>query len=149
MMKSKLLKTIVVTLGLSLIHCITFSATKISISQALTDCTAAGNKISGKSIQSELKKQTSLIGMAYLNYIYQNDLKNEHFCQSMLLMNSQVPEVTNNPYVHLFDAEMASKTMPVLEDVQMSFDYSIGRTNPPIEKVQSSVNKIQAALKNS
>ncbi len=148
-MKSKSLKTILVTLGLSLIPCLTFSATKISISQALKDCTAAGNKISGTTIQSELKKQTSLIGMAYLNYIYQNDLKNEHFCQSMLLMNSQVPEGTINPYVHLFDAVMASKTMQILEDVQMSFDYSIGRTNPPIEKVQSSVSKIQAALKNT
>jgi hypothetical protein len=146
-MERKLLKTILVTLSLSFIPGITCSATKISISQALADCTAAGNKSSGKAVQSELKKQTSLIGMAYLNYIYQNDLKNEHFCQSMLLMNSQVPAGTNNPYIHLFDAEMASKTMPVLEDVQMSFDYSIGRTNPPIEKVQASVSAIQAALK--
>jgi hypothetical protein len=44
---------------------------------------------------------------------------------------------------------MASKTMPVLEDIQMSFDYSIGRTNPPTEKVQGSVNNIRAALKSS
>ena len=51
MMKSKLLKTILVTLSLSFIPCVGFSATKISISQALTDCTAAGNKISGKSIE--------------------------------------------------------------------------------------------------
>lgn len=148
-MKNKLQKTILVTVSLLLTTCTAFSATKISIPQALMDCTAAGNKISGKSIQSELKKQTSLIGMSYLNYIYQNDIKNEHFCQSMLLMNSQVPEGTNNPYVHLFDAEMANKTMAILEDVQMSFDYSIGRTNPPIEKVQNSVTKIQDALKNS
>lgn len=148
-MKSKFLKTIVITLSLLTIPCIGFSATKISISQALTDCTAAGNNIAGKSIQSELKKETSLIGMAYLNCIYQNDIKNEHFCQSMLLMNSQVPAGTNNPYVHLFDAEMASDTMPILEDIQMSFDYSIGRTNPPTEKVQRSVNKIQATLRTS
>lgn len=124
-------------------------ATKISITQILAACTAAGNKISGKPIQSELKQQTSLIGMAYLNYIYQNDIRNEHFCQSMLLMNAQVPAGTDNPYVHLFDAEMANKTMPILEDIQLSFDYAIARTNPPIEKVQASVNNIQAALKSS
>jgi hypothetical protein len=147
MEKNKWLKMVI--LGFLLTPCIGFSATKISISQALMDCSAAGNKISSKPIQSELKKQTSLIGMAYLNYIYQNDLKNEHFCQSMLLMNNQVPTGTDNPYVHLFDAEMASKTMPVLEDIQMSFDYAIGRTNPPTEKVQGSVNNIRAALKSS
>jgi hypothetical protein len=148
-MKIKSLNSILVILSLSLIPCVTFSATKVSIPQAISDCIKAGNKISGKSIQSELKKQTSLIGMAYLNYIYQNDLKNEHFCQSMLLMNSQVPEGAVNPYVHLFDVEISNKTIPILEDVQLSFDYSIGRTNPPIDKVQNSVTKIQAALKNS
>lgn len=123
--------------------------TKISIPEALAACTVAGNKISGNPIQSELKKHTSLIGMAYLNYIYQNDIGNEHFCQSMLLMNAQVPPGTENPYVHLFDAKMASKTMPILEDIQLSFDYSIARTNPSIEKVQASVNNIQVALKNT
>ncbi|MDR3492476.1 MAG: hypothetical protein P4M12_10655 [Gammaproteobacteria bacterium] len=149
-MKNKLFTTLLVAVfSFSVIPSVGFAATKISISKALTDCTAAGNKISGKTVQSELKKQTSLIGMAYLNYIYQNDTQNEHFCQSMLLMNSQVPEGTNNPYIHLFDIEMAGKTMPVLEDVQMSFDYSIGRTNPPVNKVQHSVDKIQAALKQS
>lgn len=98
-------------------------------------------------IQSDLKKITSLIGMAYLNYIYQNDLENEHFCQSMLLMNSQVPSGTDNPYVHLFDPEMASKTMAILEDIQLSFDYSIARTNPSPEKLQDSILNIRSALK--
>lgn len=98
-------------------------------------------------IQSELKKVTSLIGMAYLNYIYQNDLENEHFCESMLLMNSQIPPGTENPYIHLFDFEMANKTMPILEDIQLSFDYSIARTNPPIKKLKSSISTIQTALK--
>src|SRR5688572_20059881 len=96
---------------------IAFSATKISIKQAIAGCTAAGNKAIGTPVQSELKKQTSLIGMAYLNYIYQNDIKNAHFCQAMLLMNSQIGNETENPYVHLFDSEMADKTMPILEDV--------------------------------
>lgn len=146
-MKGKFLKTLLTASSLTLIPCVGFSATKVSISQALSACASAGNKISGKPVQSELKKQTSLIGMAYLNYIYQNDLQNDHFCQSMLLMNSQVPEGTNNPYVHLFDVEMASKTMPVLENIQMSFDYSIARTNPSLDQVQGSVDKIKAALK--
>lgn len=148
MKKNRLLNLLLITSFL-LAPCVGFSATKVSVSQAVEDCAAAGNKIVGTSVQSELKKQTSLIGMAYLNYIYQNDIKNEHFCQSMLLMNSQVPKGTVNPYIHLFDPEMASKTMAILEDVQMSFDYSIGRTNPPVDKVQDSVNKVQAALKNS
>lgn len=109
---------------------------------------AAVNPIqSTNSIQSDLKKTTSLIGMAYLNYIYQNDLENPHFCESMLLMNSQVPSGAENPYVHLFDPEMASKTMALLEDIQLSFDYSIARTTLPLEKVQASVSNIQAVLK--
>lgn len=147
MTKNKFLKAGLLVLSLSLMPSVGFSATKISISQALTDCTSAGIKASTQPVQSELKKQTSLIGMAYLNYIYQNDIKNEHFCQSMLLMNNQVPAGTDNPYVHLFDAAMASKTMAILEDVQLSFDYSIGRTNPPVKKIQGSVKNIQAALK--
>lgn len=98
-------------------------------------------------IQSELKKVTSLIGMAYLNYIYQNDLENPHFCGSMLLMNSQVPSGTDNPYIHLFDPERANQTMVILEDIQLSFDYSIARTNPPLEKLQASISKIQNVLK--
>jgi hypothetical protein len=148
MKQSLFLKQTLIALIVSLMPCIGFSATKISIDKAIMDCKAAGNKAAAKPVQSLLKKQTSLIGMAYLNYIYQNDIQNAHFCQSMLLMNSQVPAGTDNPYVHLFDAEMASKTMAVLEDVQMAFDYSIGRTNPPAEKVQASVNTIQAALEN-
>lgn len=123
-----------------------FVGTKISIEKVISDSKAAGYKIIGTPIQSELKKQTSLIGMAYLNYIYQNDITNEHFCQSMLLMDAQVPQGTQNPYVHLFDPEMASKTMARLEDIQLAFDFSIARTNPPLEKVQSSVDKIQAIL---
>lgn len=142
-----LFKKSLITACLTLVPYLGFASTIISISQAIGDCTAAGNKMTGTPVQSELKKQTSLIGMAYLNYIYQNDILNGHFCQSMLLMNSQVPAGTNNPYEHLFDTAMANKTMPILEDVQLSFDYSIGRTNPPLEKVQASVKKIQAALK--
>lgn len=122
------------------------SPTKISIEQTLIGCATAGIKMIGTPIQSELKKQTSLIGMAYLNYIYQNDIKNEHFCQSMLLMNAQIPPKTPNPYIHLFDAEMATKTMPILADIQMAFDYSIGRTNPPITIVEASVKTIQRIL---
>lgn len=140
-MKIKLL------IALLLIPSLSFSATKISISQALADCTAAGNKKAGITIQSELKKQTSLIGMAYLNYIYQNDIKNAHFCQSMLLMDSQVPKDTNNPYVQLFDHGMAAKTMPLLEDVQLAFDYSISRTKPPLQKIQKAIDRIQAIIK--
>lgn len=147
MKRSKFSKAMVLGIVIAITPLFAFSATKISIEQALKNCAAAGNKSSSPAVQSELKKQTSLIGMAYLNYIYQNDIKNEHFCQSMLLMNSQVPPETNNPYVHLFDAEMASKTMPILENVQMAFDYSIGRTNPPQAIVQKSVDTIQAALK--
>lgn len=148
MKENKFLKMILISFLFLITPSLGFSDTKISIEQSIADCKTAGNKISGKPIQSELKKQTSLIGMAYLNYIYQNDIKNEHFCQSMLLMNNQVPAGTDNPYVHLFDSEMAIKTMPILEDIQLSFDYSIGRTNPPIEKVKASVNKIMDIIKN-
>jgi hypothetical protein len=118
----------------------------VSIAESCAKCKAAGNKPAGTPVQSELKKQTSLIGLVYLNYIYQNDLTNEHFCQCMLLMNSQVPVGTENPYVHLFDKGMGEKLLTVLEDTQLSLDYAMGRSNPPAEKVQASVRKIQAVL---
>lgn len=121
--------------------------TKVSIEETIAAAKAAGVKAIGKPVQSALKKETSLIGMAYLNYIYQNDLTNEHFCQAMLLMHSQVPEGTANPYVKLFDKGMGEKTLAILEDIQLSFDYSIARSNPAEEKLKASIDKIKAALK--
>jgi hypothetical protein len=53
-------------------------------------------------IQSALKRETSLVGLAYLNYIYQINISNQHFCEAMLLMHAQVPPGTKNPYVALF-----------------------------------------------
>lgn len=134
-------------LSCSLIPSMAMSETKVSIEGACAACKAAGRKPAGAPVQSPLKKETSLIGLAYLNYIYQNDLSNAHFCEAMLLMKSQVPEGTANPYVHLFDAGMGEKTLAVLEDVQLSFDYSIGRSNPAEDKLKASIKKIQAALK--
>ena len=122
---------------------------KVPIEKTIENCIAAGYKIpdSNKSIHSELKKTTSLIGMAYLNYIYQNDLENSHFCESMMLMNSQVPKGTHNPFVHLFEPRLATQTMAILEDIQLSFDYSIARTNPPMEKLQVSITTIENILR--
>ncbi len=124
-----------------------FSETKVSIEKTIAACKAAGVKPSGKPVQSELKKETSLIGMAYLNYIYQNDLANEHFCQAMLLMQAQVPAGTDNPYVKLFDKGMGEKTLAILEDIQLSFDYSIARSNPSEEKMKAAIDRIRAAVK--
>lgn len=118
----------------------------VSIDQSCANCKAAGNKPSGKPIQSALKKETSLIGMAYLNYIYQNDLSNEHFCQSMLLMDSQIPSGIQNPYVHLFDKGMGEKLLKVLQDTQLSLDYALGRSSPSTEKIQVSIQNIRTAL---
>lgn len=122
-------------------------ATLIPISKACADCKAAGNKPAGTPIQTPLKKETSLIGLAYLNYIYQNDISNEHFCQAMLLMNAQVPPGTENLYIHLFDPGMGEKTLKILQDIQLAFDYSIGRSNPPTPKIEASIRNIQAVLK--
>lgn len=122
-------------------------ATAVSIKNACQACKSAGHKSIGISIQSPLKKEASLIGLAYINYIYQNDLTNSHFCEAMLHMLSQVPPGTDNPYVHLFDKGRGEKMRAVLEDVQLSFDYSIGRSNPAPEKLQKSIDKIRAALK--
>lgn len=119
---------------------------KTSIDQSCARCKAAGVKPIGNAIQSPLKKESSLIGLAYLNYIYQNDLTNEHFCQSMLLMNSQVPSGTANPYIHLFEKGMGEKLLEVLEDTQLSLDYALGRSNPSEEKLTASIQKIKAVL---
>ena len=142
------------TVLLPLMLCLCLSAapvqgeTPVSIDQACASCQAAGVTAVSKAIQSPLKKETSLIGMAYLNYIYQNDLTNEHFCQAMLLMRAQVPANTTNPYTALFEPGMGEQTLAVLEDVQLSFDYSIARSHPPEAKMRASIEKIKAVLKN-
>jgi len=116
---------------------------KTSISKAIGDCKKAGHKLDRKIIMSPLKKETSLIGSAYLTYIYQNDIKNPHYCESMLLMSKQIGENTKNPYVHLFTVAKAKETINVLEDIQLCFDYSIGRTKAPATLVKNSVNKLK------
>jgi hypothetical protein len=123
--------------------------TKISIDQTLQRCKDAGNGLvpGAQPVQSDLKKETSLIGMAYLNYIYQNDIANKHFCEAMLLMSSQVPASTRNPYVRLFTPRRAVTTVAVLADVQLSFDYAIARTNPPEETVRASVDNVRKSMK--
>lgn len=142
-MKETLFLSVLLILNTSL----AFSETKVSIEKTIAACKAAGVKPIGQSVLSEMKKETSLIGMAYLNYIYQNDLTNEHFCQAMLLMHAQVPAKTDNPYVKLFDTGMGEKTLAILEDIQLSFDYSIARSNPPEETLKMSIDKMRAALK--
>jgi hypothetical protein len=71
-------------------------ATSISIEEAVQACRLVGNgMVPGKApVQSPLKRETSLVGLAYLNYIYQNDIANQHFCEAMLLMHAQVPPST-------------------------------------------------------
>ena len=122
---------------------------KSSIDQTLKRCKDAGNGLvpGAKSIQSDLKKETSLIGMAYLNYIYQNDIANQHFCEAMLLMSSQVPAGTANPYVVLFTPAQAVTTMAALADVQLAFDYAIARTDPPEATVRASVDTVRKSMK--
>lgn len=119
---------------------------EVSIEKTIAACKSAGVEPVSKPIQSELKKETSLIGMAYLNYIYQNDLTNLHFRQAMTLMSRQVPPGTENIYVGLFAEGMGNRTMPILQEVQLAFDYSIARSNPSEKKLQAAIRKIRAAL---
>jgi hypothetical protein len=123
-------------------------ATSISIDAAVNACKLAGNgMVPGKApMQSDLKREASLIGLAYLNYIYQNDIANQHFCEAMLLMHAQVPEGTPNPYVALFTQENAGPTMVALADVQLAFDYAIQRTDPPEAKLQASLATLRAIV---
>lgn len=123
-----------------------FSMPPASLEQVCADCEVAGNKPAGKPIQSELKKETSLVGMAYLNDIYRNDRLNAHFCQAMLLMNAQIPPGTENPYLQLFDDGMGKETLGVLDDIQLAFDYAIARSNPSPKKMQAALERIQALL---
>jgi hypothetical protein len=123
--------------------------TKISIEQTLKACKDAGNRIvpGVRAIQSDLKRETSLVGMAYLNYIYQNDIKNKHFCEAMVLMDSQVAADTKNPYTKLFAPKSASRTMAALADVQLCFDYAIARTDPPEAMVKASLVSLRKIVK--
>ena len=117
----------------------------IPIEDAIAACRAAGNTmVPGKApILTPLKRDCSLIGLAYLNYIYQNDIANDHFCQAMLLMYAQVPPATANPYVALFTPAHAAATLAALADVQLCFDYAIARTDPPEAKVAASVASLR------
>src|SRR5512146_1841248 len=67
------------------------SETAISIDEAVEACRLAGNgMVPGKApVMSPLKREASLVGLAYLNYIYQNDIANRHFCEARLLMRAQ------------------------------------------------------------
>ncbi|MBM3544141.1 MAG: hypothetical protein FJX44_06515 [Alphaproteobacteria bacterium] len=123
-------------------------ATAISIDETVKACKRAGNgMVPGKSPRhSELSLETSLIGLAYLNYIYQNDIANEHFCEAMLLMHAQVPSGTPNPYVALFEPENAGATMAALADVQLAFDYAIQRSEPPEAKVKASLATLRGIV---
>jgi hypothetical protein len=124
------------------------SQTAISIDAAVKACKAAGNvMVPGKApIKSALKREASLIGLAYLNYIYQNDIANEHFCEAMLLMHAQVPAGTANPYVALFTRARAVRTMAALADVQLAFDYAIARTDPPAAKLEGSLKTLRGIV---
>ncbi|MEX2167297.1 MAG: hypothetical protein WD852_09810 [Methyloceanibacter sp.] len=123
-------------------------ATSISIDEAVNACKLAGNAmVPGKApMRSELKIEASLVGLAYLNYIYQNDIANQHFCEAMLLMHAQVPEGTPNPYVALFTQENARPAMAALADVQLAFDYAIQRTDPPEAKVSTSLATLRSIV---
>jgi hypothetical protein len=123
-------------------------ATAISIDEAVKACKLAGNgMVPGKTPRiSELARETSLIGLAYLNYIYQNDIANQHFCEAMLLMHAQVPPGTPNPYVALFEAENAAATMAALADVQLAFDYAIQRSEPPEAKIKASLATLRGIV---
>ena len=66
---------------------------------------------------------------------------------SLLLMNAQVPADTVNPFLRLFTPERAVKTIDALDNVQMSFDYSIARTNPPAKQVETGVKILQDIVK--
>jgi hypothetical protein len=120
-------------------------AAYIPIEEAIAVCNSSPPGL--KPIQSDLKRECSLIGLAYLNYIYQNDIANEHFCQAMLMMHAQVPKATPNPYVALFEARNAGPTLAALADVQLCFDYAIARTEPPRTKVEASVATLKTIVK--
>ncbi len=119
-----------------------------SIDETVQACKAAGNGLPPgvAPVQSDLKRETSLVGMAYLNYIYANDLANEHFCQAMLLMHAQVPAGAGNPFVALFTPEHAVATMAALADVQLALDLAIARSSPAPEKMEASLARLRAIV---
>lgn len=116
------------------------TATAISIDDAVKACRLAGNGMApGKQpVLTELKREASMVGLAYLNYIYQNDITNQHFCEAMLLMHAQARGAAN-PFIPLFSAERAVETMKALADVQLVFDYAIARSDPPQAKLEASL----------
>jgi hypothetical protein len=110
----------------------------ISIDEAVNACRLAGNSmVPGKApVQSALKRETSLVGLAYLNYIYKNDIANQHFCEPG----------TANPYVALFTPERAGPAMAALADVQLAFDYAIARTDAPEAKLEAALAALRTIV---
>jgi hypothetical protein len=96
-------------------------------------------------VLTALKREASLVGLAYLNYIYQNDIANRHFCEAMLLMHAQARGAAN-PLVALFSAERAVETMKALADVQLVFDYAIARSDPPKAKLEASLATLRKII---
>ena len=121
----------------------------LPIDTVVEACRHAGNGFppNVEPVKTELKAEASRVGMAYLNYIYQNDSANPHFCEAMLLMHAQMPLRTANPYVALFTPEHAVATMAALADVQLVFDYSIARSNPTAEKLKASLATLKLIIK--
>lgn len=82
------------------------------------------------------------------NVDYQNDIKNPHFCQSMLLMHVQLQgnqSTEVNPYTKYFtEPRYAKVTLRVLDAFQLSFDYAIARSNPSVTELKQALAEVDA-----
>jgi hypothetical protein len=129
-----------------------FADAYVPIKTSLTGCMAQGHKSDAQTLpkSAEIKRQASLVGLAYINWVYQNDLNNEHFCDVMLRMDRQVtdgvPGQYVDPYVDLFSPEHANETVQNLANVQLLFDYSIDRSKPSATKVETALKSVSAVL---
>jgi hypothetical protein len=149
---SKAIALLVFSASLSGYGSVAWADSYIPVSETLAECIRQGYK-PDESVRptSGLKNSASLVGLAYINYVYQNDTKNPHFCESMLRMDRQVSSGTpgdyKNKYVELFSQTRAQQTMKHLAEIQLAFDYSIGRSSPPPEKIEAAIKALDSILR--
>ena len=96
--------------------------------------------------RANLKAESSLVGLAYLEQIYRNDASNEQFLALQRQITQNIPQNAQNPYRELFQERLAPKTIANLSSIQLSLDYASDRTRQPESAVQQAIQQLQSAL---
>jgi hypothetical protein len=93
-----------------------------------------------------LKAESSLIGIAFLEHIYRQDANNEQLIELRNQLKKNVPENAANPYAALFQEKLAPRTIQNLPSIQLSLNYAVNRTRQPEENIRQAIQQVQSSL---